>query len=122
MSGTDFQKCFEKQSISLLVLPLCQVYEEKGYEEQDLKQGKINNFANITITIQSDKHDLEKVNGVGEIIIDAPDEPVQSDEESEQPTSKTPLLENGEKHQENEPIAHNEEEESLETNAIHERI
>lgn len=88
-----------------------QVYEEKGYDEKDLKQGKINNFANITITVQSDKHDLEKVNGVGEIIIDAPDESV---EESEQPTSKN--------HQEREPIAQNDEEESLQTNAIHERI
>lgn len=96
-----------------------QVYEEKGYDEKDLKQGKINNFANITITVQSDKHDLEKVNGVGEIIIDAPDESV---EESEQPTSKTPLLGSGIDHQEREPIAQNDEEESLQTNAIHERI
>lgn len=96
-----------------------QVYEEKGYDEKNLKQGKINNFANITITVQSDKHDLEKVNGVGEIIIDAPDESV---EESEQPTSKTPLLESGIDHQEREPIAQNDEEESLQTNAIHERI
>lgn len=95
------------------------VYEEKGYDEKDLKQGKINNFANITITVQSDKHDLEKVNGVGEIIIDAPDESVEA---SEQPTSKTPLLESGIDHQEREPIAQNDEEESLQTNAIHERI
>lgn len=96
-----------------------QVYEEKGYDEKDLKQGKINNFANITITVQSDKHALEKVNGVGEIIIDAPDESV---EESGQPTSKTPLLESGIDHQEREPIAQNDEDESLQTNAIHERI
>lgn len=91
-----------------------QVYEDKGYDEKDLKQGKINNFANITITVQSDKHDLEKVNGVGEIIIDAPDESVEE--------SKTPLLESGIDHQEREPIAQNDEEESLQTNAIHERI
>lgn len=110
MSATLFQQCFEKESISLLFLPLCQVYEEKGYEEHDLKQGKINNFANITITVQSDKHALEKVNAVGEIIIDAPGEPVQFVEESEQPTSKTPLLENGQNYQENKPIVHNEEE------------
>lgn len=98
------------------------VSEEKEYEEKDLKQGKINNFANIILTVQSDKHGLDKVNGVGEIIIDAPDEPVQSDEQSKQPTSKTPLLENGRNHQENDPTYQNEEKKSQETNALYEQI
>lgn len=98
------------------------VYEEKKYDEKDLKQGKINNFANITITVQSDKHGLDKVNGVGEIIIDAPDEISPSVEENEQPTSKTPLLENGRNSLENDPFAQNGEEESLDSNVLLERI
>nr|XP_022341925.1 sodium-coupled monocarboxylate transporter 1-like [Crassostrea virginica] len=66
------------------------MYPSKEYTEKDLKQEKIHNFANVTITVHSDNKDLEKTNGVGEFIITPPDVGMTSGDED----VVTPLLDN----------------------------
>ncbi|XP_061171731.1 sodium-dependent multivitamin transporter-like [Saccostrea echinata] len=62
------------------------VYKEQVFTEKDLKQEKVHNFANVTITVSSEK---EKINGVGEIIIE---DPKLGSSEDEIPSSATPLI------------------------------
>lgn len=66
------------------------MYPSKEYTEKDLKQEKIHNFANVTITVHSDNKDLEKTNGVGEFIITPPNVGMTSGDED----VVTPLLDN----------------------------
>lgn len=70
------------------------MYPSKEYTEKDLKQEKIHNFANVTITVHSDNKDLEKTNGVGEFIITPPDVGITSGDEDDPSTVVTPLLDN----------------------------
>ncbi|XP_056004499.1 sodium-dependent multivitamin transporter-like isoform X2 [Ostrea edulis] len=57
-------------------------YKEKEFTEIDLVSDKIHNFANVTITISSEKREKDKINGVGELLIEDPQlERVAADED-----------------------------------------
>ncbi|XP_011412119.3 sodium-coupled monocarboxylate transporter 1 isoform X1 [Magallana gigas] len=69
------------------------VYKEKEFSEIDLKQGKIRNFANVSIVVSSEENH-KGINSVGEFIVDEPEDLLlrsQNDGNNVSPSS-APLL------------------------------
>lgn len=82
-----------RPDLLLFILIYIQVYKEKEFTDIDLKQGKIRNFANVSIVVSSEENH-KGINSVGEFIVDEPEDLLlrsQNDGNNVSPSS-APLL------------------------------